>query len=267
MTLNNSILLILKQNKFIEYNDLLSKFVSRYKNNSSANAALSRAVKDLTSLGQIKKEHSTIYITDKGLASVRVDMKEKLVLNLNEKIQMPLANVSEIVQLLIILYERAHNNPDLLNSAKASADFTIHDIRKVKQKLINRREFLLKMIELLDVQEERLKELDFNEVKKLKYDSNLINKIISFVNLSDSEKIIFMSHDRESFSKIPKVWRKESIAIVDKEFLPDLLKSLLDVPLLNMTIYLGSIKIVILNSIAYCYGQYNTLKDFSYDKK
>ena len=72
MTFNNSILLILKSSKNIEFNELLSRISSRYKNQSSAYSSLSRALKNLESLGKIKRKNNRIYITDKGMASIQI---------------------------------------------------------------------------------------------------------------------------------------------------------------------------------------------------
>ena len=70
MTFNNNILLIVRQSDGIDYNDLFSKIMPQYKNEASAKSALSRALKDLSSFGLVKRDGRKIFITDKGIASI-----------------------------------------------------------------------------------------------------------------------------------------------------------------------------------------------------
>jgi hypothetical protein len=259
MTFNNSILLILKQYKSIEFNELLSKISSRYTNSSSAYSALSRALKNLDSLGQVKRKDSRIFITDKGLASIHVEMKEKLVLKLNEAFKKPLINLEEIVQLLIVLSERASESNDLLQGAKEYAEFTIEDISALQDAITEQQEFIEKMRSLLGVQEERFRELDFNDCLELVFDKKFVEKASSFVN----DKIIVKTNDKDLLEKIPEVWQKDASIIVDKEFSKNLFDILLDNSLSEFTIYLENIKCVASKGMVNCYSSHKLLNEFN----
>jgi len=259
MTFNNSILLILKQYKSIEFNELLSKISSRYTNSSSAYSALSRALKNLDSLGQVKRKDTRIFITDKGLASIHVEMKEKLVLKLNEAFKKPLVNLEEIVQLLIVLSERACESNDLLQGAKEYAKFTIKDISELQDAITEQQEFIEKMRSLLGVQEERFRELDFNDCLAIVFDKKFVDKALVFVQ----DKIIVKTNDKDLLDAIPQVWQKDGSVVVDNEFAKNLFAILLESPLSEFTIYLEGIKCVVAKGTANCYAPHKVLIRFN----
>lgn len=87
MTNKNAVLLIIKQNNGIEYNDLLNKIAATYSNINSARAALSRTVKDITALGLVVRQGDKLFISQKGLTETNKEMKNKLLLKLNETIK------------------------------------------------------------------------------------------------------------------------------------------------------------------------------------
>ncbi len=259
MTFNNSLLLILKQNQGIEFNELFLRISSRYKNTNSAKAALLRALKNLESLGQVKRRESKIFITDKGLLSINVDMKEKLILKLNTAFRKPIENVEEIVQLLIVLSERASESSDLLFSAKENSEFTIKDISNLQDNITRYQEKLEKMRALLGVQEEKFRELNFIDSKSFDFDLNFLEKCKKNLN---GEKLIVETMDSDFKGVIPEIFLKENRINVDNEFMPKFFEIALENPLVKMTFYLPEIKCIISKGTAFCFGDYKKLKEF-----
>ncbi|MBT4870516.1 MAG: hypothetical protein HON47_03000 [Candidatus Diapherotrites archaeon] len=259
MTFNNSILLIIKQNNGIDYNDLFARTSSRYKNRSSANSALSRALKNQISFGLIKNEGNRYFITDKGLASISIEMKEKLVLKLNENMKNPLNNLEEIVQLLIVLSQRSSLDNDLLINAKESASFTISDIEDIRKKITKEKTFLKKMDSLIKKQEEKLKELDFNDSKEVSFDEEFAKKLIALAN---GQKIVFEIKDKELAEKIPFSNKKVSEIIVEGENIEKIFEILLENKLYEIIIYLPRIKVRISRGKAKVFSSYELLKKF-----
>jgi len=211
MTFNNSLLLLIKQNPGIDFKDLLAKIAPRYKTSASAKSALMRALKDMTSFGQIKREGTKIFITDKGLASMSIEMKDKLVLRLNEEMKHPITSVDEIVRLLVVLSQRGAQDKDLLQNAKENASFTINDIEELRKHIRAHRKHLKQMSLLLQSQTEKLKELDFNDSRQFVFDESFAAKISLFCA---GEKIIVETKDNEVLSKIPEHWKKQVIISV-----------------------------------------------------
>ncbi len=259
MTFNNSILLILKQSGSLEFNEIFSKISSRYKNQKSAYASLRRALKNLDSFGLVNKQGTRFFITDKGLASVQVEMKEKLVLKLNEDLKKPLDNIEEIVQLLIVFTERANETSDLLQNARENATFTIKDISELQEKIEERKGFLDKMASLIGVQEERLRELDFNDCVEFDFDEKFVKKALHFIG---NEKVILEVRHEELLNKIPELWQKENSIIVENEFKEKIFEILLKQPLFEFTLYLPKIKCFASKGKINCYAPFNTLKEF-----
>jgi len=259
MTFNNSILLIIKQNNGIDNNELFARISSRYKNRSSANSALSRALKNLISFGLIKDEENRYFITDKGLASISIEMKEKLVLKLNENMKNPLNNLEEIVQLLIVLSQRSSLDSDLLVNAKENAAFTISDIENIRKKIIKERGFLKNMDSLIKVQEAKLKELDFNDSKEVDFDKVFTKKVIIFAN---EQKIVFEVNDKELAQKIQISNKKVSEIIVGGEETKRVLAILLENRLSKITIYLPQLKVRVRGGKAKVFSSYKLLKKF-----
>lgn len=259
MTFNNSVLLILKQNQGIEFTELYLRIAPRYKNSLSAKAALLRSLKNLESEGLIKRKESSVFITDKGLVSIQIDMKEKLIIKLNEAFKRPTYNIEEIVQLLIVLSERASESSDLLISAKENAEFTIRDISNLQDDITRYQEKLEKMRALLGVQEERFRELNFIDSKSFVFDEEFLKKCKKALV---GEKLIVETIDSDFKQKIPEIFLKENKIIVEKEFESTFFKLVLENPLIKMTFYLPKIKCIISKGSAFCFADYNTLKEF-----
>lgn len=243
----------------MEVNELFSRISSRYSNSKSAYASLSRALKNLESLGQIKRKGDTIFITDKGLALIQIEMKEKLVIKLNEVMKKPIENIEEIVQLLIVLTERANESSDLLQNAKENALFTIKDFSDLQEKIDERKEFLDKMASLIGVQEERLRELNFNDSKKFIFDDYFVKRIDLFLG---EEKLIFETKDKEILGVIPTLFKKQNSIIVGNEFKEKIFNVLLKNSLAKFTIYLPNMKIINNNGQSNCFALYKNLREF-----
>ena len=259
MTFNNSVLLIIKQNSGIDHNDLFARISSRYKNHSSANSALSRTLKNLISFGFIKNENHHYYITDKGLASISIEMKEKLVLKLNESMKNPLNNLEEIVQLLIVLSQRSSLDSYLLINAKENASFTISDIQNIRKEITKERAFLKKMDSLIKVQEEKLKVLDFNDSREVNFDDELVRRVINF---SSGQKIVFELNDGALIEKIPFQNKKQSEIIVEGEQIKQMFDLLLENKLSEVTIYIPKVKIRLMRGRAKISASYTILGEF-----
>ena len=259
MTFSNSVLLIIKQNNGIDHNDLFARISSRYKNHSSANSALSRTLKNQISFGLIKNENHHYFITDKGLASISIEMKEKLVLKLNENLKNPLNNIEEIVQHLIVLTQRSSLDSYLLINAKENASFTISDIQNVRKEITKEKAFLKKMDSLIKFQEEKLKILDFNDSIEVNFDEELARKVIKY---SSEQKIVFELYDGELIGKIPFLNKKQSEIILEGEQIKQMFDLLLENKLCEVTIYIPKVKIRLMRGRAKIFASFSVLKEF-----
>ncbi|MCX6799440.1 MAG: hypothetical protein NTW59_05095, partial [Candidatus Diapherotrites archaeon] len=130
MTARNNMLLIIKQHPGIEYPALLNKIAATYGSLESARAALSRSIRYLSALGFVARKENRLFATSKGTASLGTEMRNKLILRLNETVgaQDSLQKIDSIVEMLHTLIERSKQDSDLLRSAKGSAGFYISDI-------------------------------------------------------------------------------------------------------------------------------------------
>lgn len=259
MTFNNSILLILKQNGSEEFNELLSRISPRYKNTNSAYASLCRSLKNLDSLGFVNREGSRIFITDKGRVSIQIEMREKLVLRLNDLIKKPIENIEEIVQLLIVFTERANESNDLLLNARENSNFTIKNISDLQESIEQRKIFLDKMSSLIGIQEERLRELNFNDSRTFMFDEFFVKKLFLF---SINEKIIIETRDLILLKRLPGVFRKENTFIIENEFKEKIFRILLLNPFCKFTIYLPRLKFFVSRGDVKITGLHYAIKEF-----
>jgi hypothetical protein len=263
MTLNNSLLLLIKQHPGIDYNDLYAKLVTRYKNPASAKSALMRGLKDMASFGLIKREGTKVFITDKGLFSMSIEMKDKLVLKLNQEMKKPLDNVDNIVRLLVILSQRGVQDKDLLNNAKENASFTISDIVNLRKEIRAKRKYLKKMGELLEQQIEKMKELDFNESISMTFDDDFVESLALYC---EGKKISVETKDESILSKIPTHWVKQGIISVDGENISLLIQLLLSSPWAKAVLYLPGIKLNLMAGKATLFGSHKTIDAFNFLK-
>ena len=151
----------------------------------------------MTSFGLIKKDGLKFFITDKGLSSMSVEMKDKLVLKLNQSMKKPIDNLDELVNLLVVLLQRGAEDSDLLRNAKDNSAFTINDLVEVRKEIRSKRKYLKKMGELLDTQIEKLKEIDFNDSLLINFDADFVDKLIKYCN---GQKILVENKDESILS-------------------------------------------------------------------
>ena len=262
MTFNNSILLIIKQSDGIDYNDLLLRISSRYNSRTTANAALSRALKDLEAFGLIQRQGKRILLTGKGLSSINIEMKEKLLIKLNVDFKKPLPNLEEIVQLLVVLYQRSSQSPDLLKTAKENSTFTINDIEKLREQVRAHRKNLRRMSLLLKEQAEKLKAIDFNDSIESNFGVLLSERLLKVLQNS-SDKLLAEIKDPDFFASLPEQWKKkidQKEISVDIQEVEKFFALLLQNPLISATIYFGDIKIFLKNGKATCFGPHSKIK-------
>ncbi|MGI6589610.1 MAG: hypothetical protein ACOX1V_03010 [Candidatus Iainarchaeum sp.] len=259
MTLNNSLLILIKQNPGITYNDIHTKFASRYKNPASAKSALMRGLKDMTSFGLIKKDGLKFFITDKGLSSMSVEMKDKLVLKLNQSMKKPIDNLDELVKLLVVLLQRGAEDSDLLRNAKDNSAFTINDLVEVRKEIRSKRKYLKKMGELLDTQIEKLKEIDFNDSLLINFDADFVDKLIKYCN---GQKILVETKDESILSKVPSHWIKQNTISVEGSDISLLIQLILASPWAKVVIYVPGVKINLMAGKASIFGSHKTISEF-----
>ena len=260
MTLNNSLLLLIKQYPGIDYNDLYAKIASRYKNSASAKSALMRGLKDMSSFGLIKREGTKLLITDKGLSSMSIEMKDKLVLKLNSEMKKPIDNLDNIVKFLVILSQRSLQDKDLLNNAKENASFTINDVINLRKDIKTKRSYLKKMGVLIEQQIEKLKELDFNDSVLVSFDEQLAERIVLY---SLGKKVLVETKDDSILSKIPEHWVKQGIISVEGENISLLVQLLLSSPWAKAIFYLPGIKFNLMAGKVTLFGSFKTIEAFN----
>lgn len=260
MTFNNSVLLILKHNPGIDYNDLLAKISPRYKSPASAKSALARALKDMSSFGLVKCDSNKWFLTDKGSASMIFEMKDKLVMRLNEEMKRPSSGLDEIVRLLVVLNQRGSQDKDLLNNARQNSTFSISDIEALRRKIRAQRKNLKKMSLLLEQQAQKLRELDFNDSIEIPFDTDTASKLAVFCA---GQKVTVETKDNDVLSKIPEHWKKQGFIQVEGEsvhLFAQLLSSMLSA---KAVLYAQGLKVTIMAGKATFFGPYLRLKEFS----
>ena len=161
MASRDSILLILKQKQGVPYTELLASILGDYSNINSARAALSRTLKNLESLGLIRKKRGLIFLTDKGTAMLFQEMKNKLILRLNESIIQK--NISELVTQLSVLIERSKADNELLKIAKESARFYTCDLEAISERTAKRIKQLTYLNTILKRHIRALKNMGFKD--------------------------------------------------------------------------------------------------------
>lgn len=258
MTFNNSILVKIKQNKGMEYNELFNSIVSSYNNQNSARAALSRSLKNLEAFGQIQRKGSQILLTDKGFASINFEMKDKLILRLNDLMKKPMNDLEEVVRLLLIISQRGENDQDLLKNARDNTTFTITDIENLRREILMRKKMLTKMDALLSKQAQKLKELDFNEIYSEKISFRLAERISKNVVGEISTEIF----DEELIASIPGEWKKQHKIIITGKDMQKLFSILLENPSSRVILYLSGAKVILFGEKATFYGPYSLIQKF-----
>lgn len=229
MTAKNSILLIIKQSPGIDYNSLLSKIASNYGSVNSARAALSRAVKDMTAVGLITKDGRKFVATEKGQAMISGEMKNKLLLKLNQTLQSKNSaqDIDTIVEQLAVLIERSKADPDLLKAARGNSRFYISDLKQIAERLDKRISQMQYYKEIFGKQIDSLCQLDFNDSFSTKWKTELIPIIISFANQLEATELLVESpapgHVEELALALNEKTKSQAL-LLPKQRLSELLK-------------------------------------------
>lgn len=198
MTSKTSILLIIQQNPGIDYQNLLSKIAPNYANLNSARAALSRVLKDAVSFGMLTKQNHQLFLTDKGMAGLKVKMHDKLIIKLNQlmKVRSVASNPDPLVQNLSVLLERGKMDNRLLDNARAGVSFSVNDLEKVHAGLQENIRHLQYVEKSLSTQIGSMKELNFPvaHTQRLHEFSPHMNSLIS-VSSADEVQLEHSSID------------------------------------------------------------------------
>ncbi len=164
MVSKNSMLLIIKQKPGVQYNDVLVKISSEYSNINSARAALSRLVKDLDALGLVRRKGSQLFLTDKGVLKIQTEMKNKLILKLNDLVkESDLVNPDPLVQQLSVLMERSKQDPDLLKVARSSISFPVSKLDSINEGIQGRAKHLAYLSRVISKQSREMRLMDFRD--------------------------------------------------------------------------------------------------------
>jgi len=195
MASKTSILLIIRQNPGIKYNELLSKVRSKYSNLNSARAALSRALKELSSFGYVEKQDDSYFVTEKGNALINSETKSKLILKLNQLVARGnTADLDSIVKHLHTLIERSREDKELLKIAKGSIEFYLSDLEKIRNNVSNQIKHLNYLEEVLSSQIKTLKTLGFNDAKLVPFEKFL--KILEKMPINTADEVIVQADNK-----------------------------------------------------------------------
>lgn len=266
MSAKNSILLTIMQSPGIDYNSLLNKCSANYSNINSARAALSRALKDFSVFGFVRKQDNRFFATDKAVVVASAEMKNKLVMKLNQAISSknPVLEIDTILQRLSTLAERARHDPDLLKTAKTSVDFYVSDLKQIEEKLNSEVNHLSYLAGVLNSNISALSELDFNDMKKT--DAFAAQKIVEKIieKTSQNEVIIETANPLivEKFeAQMQQKFKKTSLALsqndVEKFF--GLLESLSEQEKKEVSIFLPPIKISFAKDTVFFSGPFSSI--------
>jgi hypothetical protein len=272
MVSRNSILLIVKQNPGIGYDALVNKIASDYGNVNSARAALSRAVKDFTAFGLVKRDNNNLFLTPEGEKNIFTELKNKLLLNLNALVNSRQAvnNADEIVKQLAVLIERSKKDRHLLEAAKSSADFFVSDIDEISEQVIQKLKQWAYLKKIMKKQARALRELNFNDALELGFSRQALNAfeaINSLNNLKEfsveSKDSLFLSQlasglgqkPKEGMLLLPSGTLKQALKAINIYFKKDFGE--------EVTLYLADLKIKFLSQKIRVLGPCNALMQLS----
>ncbi len=271
MTARETILLMVKHSDGIDYNELLSRTTSNYSNINSARAALSRSLKDLNALGLIEKEKQKIFITKAGEELLNKNMKNKLVLKLNESVlfDQQAKNVSQIVKNLATTIQRSEEDKDLLNVARNSVSFHVSDLEKIFKEVEDKKKKFEIVSSALENHIEKLKKLNFRDSFKFNWSKEAKEKILEIAKKTKQKEIFFESNSETLLNIIaenlegkkkgddvffPKNKLKELLQDIESEFERN--------DKLVISIFVEDLKIKIEESVVEFSGPFKKIKKF-----
>lgn len=207
MASKNSVLLIIKQSQGIKYHDLLAKILGDYSNINSARAALSRFVKDLEALGLVRRKNNQLFLTDKGILKIQIEMKNKLLLKLNELVrEADYKNPGPLVQQLSVLVERSKQDADLLGVAKSSISFPVSRLEKMNEGIIKQSRHLSYLAKIISKHIKALRAMDFKDSIEFKLNERKKRKIVSGISKKLAGEFIVKCNDVQKKKKLKKLF-------------------------------------------------------------
>ncbi len=212
MTARNSILLIIKQQPGIEYNALLNKIAGNYGSIESARASLSRSIRYLNALGMVARKDNRLFATGKGTAMLNTEMRNKLLLRLNETVKEKdsAAKIYSIVEMLHTLIERSKQDADLLKAAKGSIGFYIADLTELGQEVERRIHSLRYLQKIFAQQTSSLQELDFPDYKKTGWGPASKKTIQTIADKAKARDFVAECLNEDFFKKASKAFAVKS---------------------------------------------------------
>ncbi len=199
MASKNSLLLIIKQNPGIKYPALLEKILGEYSNINSARAALSRLVRELDALGLVRRRQNSLFLTDKGILKIQTEMKNKLLLKLNELVKKPdPLNPGKLVQQLSVLVERSKKDSDLLNVAKSSISFPVSKLDTLSLSIQKQSRHLAYLSKVLSKHARAMRKMGFQDSITVNVLEKNAKKIISKIAMSLKGEFIVKTKKEKS---------------------------------------------------------------------
>jgi hypothetical protein len=203
MASKNSVLLVLKQNPGIKYHDLLAKIVGEYSNINSSRAALSRLVKNLEALGIVCRRNEQLFLTDKGLLKIQMEMKNKLLLRLEELVkEADYRNPEPLVQQLSVFVERAKQEQDLQSIAKSSLSFPISKLEKISDKTAEQSRHLAYISRVIAKCVRTLRAMNFKDSLELKLSEKRAKRIVLGIAKKISADFLVQCSDPEKMRQL-----------------------------------------------------------------
>jgi len=185
-------MLIIRQNPGIDYTSLLNKVATNYSSINSARAALSRTLKDLAIYGLVIRRGNALYVTDKATLQINAEMKNKLLLKLNQLLttRNQINEIDSIVEHLHTLIERGKEDNRLVKVARGSSEFTIQNLEEMEKQLQQRISHLTYLSKVFNEQIESLKALDFNNTVVIKDNPKGIKSLIKLLENQGTSDIV-----------------------------------------------------------------------------
>ncbi|MDO8537917.1 MAG: hypothetical protein Q7S21_03450 [archaeon] len=270
MTTQNNILLIVKQNRGIDYNALLTKISPNYASINSARAALSRAMKDAVAFGLVIKQKNAFFLTQKGELSLSTELKNELLIKLNKTINVkdPVSEIDSIVKQLHTLIERSKQDTDLVKAARGSTDFFISDLNEINRNLTERSKHLDYLINVFGSQIDTLKGMNFNDSQTFSLNEENFNQLLKISEKTDFQQLIIETNDTiflESLAEKHSIKTKSGSLFLPSNKLLDCLQEIKKYFLTDVTknirLNLGSIKLYISFPRLTIIGSFNEVKE------
>lgn len=263
MASKNSVMLIIKQNQGIKYHELLEKIVGDYSNINSARAALSRVIKDLEALGLVLRKGNKLFLTDKGVLKIQTEMKNKLLLKLNDLIkEVDSSKPGPFVQQLSTLVERAKQDKDLRKVAKSSVSFPVSRVELVKERIQKQSKHLEYLSKSLEKHIKSMKEMNFRDSIEVKNTKRKQKKIVSISLKQLKGEFIVRARDSEleELSEEFDGKIKDKSILFPAEKFEEIASFLFSEQLKDVALIVGEFKVVVLDKTIRVSGPANKIE-------